>query len=797
MLNVSKDFHLAFADSEREIFINIFIKDKLYQKENIKNFEYSTGAFGGEAFQIGSTQSATIKITFTEIIEGLKELDEVKVELGIKIRGTGSPTNVKDVSRVGYARVGKAHLITYVPDKYEFVPLGIFYISNRVDPNRNENTTTIEARDGFLFLEGTYDSQLAYPTKVSDVALEIANLSGSIIDEESFSHLSKYVINKPEGYTYRQAIGLIGQFEAGFVCFDRYGNLAIRKLADPKFSITPDLYFLNGLTKNELLYQPKGISCKVIKKKDESSNETTTLTAGLTSGPQINIENNIMTQSLLQMIYEKIKDLNFYPINLEWRGNPALEVGDWVTLIDRKGNKFKSPILGYTISFDGGIKSVISADTKSASANVVAYKGPLQQKLEEIDYRIDAAGKNNVYDGPEEPKYPKEGDLWFKPNGPDTEIWIYRDGKWVMQTSTALDEDIKEKIENSTPSDEIVKTINLSQEMDGKEWLKITGAKIWLTNQTKIDDAIITHSMIGSVDAGTIKVGTLDAGKIRVVNLDANSISSGTLRSINIAGVTIIGSTVTSENGTNKITMGSGTIKNFLDDKLFSEMAGGAFRLYKSNGVNTLGGLYRTREKSTGREYLNISAYPETDLWLGRYDSSLNAHVGSIRINGNTGQVSLYNTIFGEDINGNNKAIKNIWITGLKVPNDSPINFYSSLNMNGYSILNQSDIRLKENIVNTQIDGIEETRKLNFVEFQRKQNYKSTNPVEQPSKKKELGLIAQFTPFLSVQDESNHYLNLDVNKQIMLNSLTNKQIIEYLDSQEERIKKIEHILGER
>ncbi|BDQ49405.1 hypothetical protein EfsSVR2281_12160 [Enterococcus faecalis] len=143
-------------------------------------------------------------------------------------------------------------------------------------------------------------------------------------------------------------------------------------------------------------------------------------------------------------------------------------------------------------------------------------------------------------------KNPKEGDLWFKPNGPDTEIWIYRDGKWVMQTSTALDEDIKEKIENSTPSDEIVKTINLSQEMDGKEWLKITGAKIWLTDQTKIDDAIITHGMIGSVDAGTIKVGTLDAGKIRVVNLDASAISTGTLTAINIEGVRIKSATITS-----------------------------------------------------------------------------------------------------------------------------------------------------------------------------------------------------------------------------------------------------------
>lgn len=534
MLNVSKDFHLAFADSEREIFVKIYIKNKLYQKENIKNFEYSTGAFGGETFQIGSIQSATIKITFTEIIEGLKELDKVRVELGIKIRGTGAPENINNVSRIGHAKVGKAHLITHVPDKYEFVPLGIFYISNRVDPNRNENTTTIEARDGFLFLEGTYNSQLAYPTKVSDVALEIANLSGSIIDEESFSHLSKYVINKPEGYTYRQAIGLIGQFEAGFVCFDRYGNLAIRKLADPKFSITPDLYFLNGLTKNELLYQPKGISCKVIKKKDESSNETTTLTAGLTSGPQINIENNIMTQSLLQMIYEKIKDLNFYPINLEWRGNPALEVGDWVTLIDRKGNKFKSPILGYAISFDGGIKSVISADTKSASANVVTFKGPLQQKLEEIEYRIDAAGKNNVYDGNEEPKYPKEGDIWFKKNGPDDEIWVYTQTslgqfEWIMTTSTRMADEIKEKIENATPSEEIIKTINLSDEMDGKEWLKIKGAKLWLTKETKIDNAIITSAMIASVDAGSIRTGTLDASYVKVINLTGQSLAAGTI----------------------------------------------------------------------------------------------------------------------------------------------------------------------------------------------------------------------------------------------------------------------------
>lgn len=476
------------------------------------------------------------------------------------------PSNINHVSKVDRAKVGRARLVSYVPDRYEFVPLGTFYISGRVDPDRNEKTTTVEARDGFIFLEDKYESELKYPTKLADIALEIANKSGSIIDPVSFNHLSNYTINKFEGYTYRQAIGLVGQFEGGFVCFDREGRLSIRKLADPNFKIEPNEYFLKGLVKSELLYQPRGITCKVVNQTNESSNETVILQSGSTNGAQISLENNAMTQILLDDVFQKIRYINFYPISLKWRGNPALEVGDWVTMTDREGNKFKSPVLNYTMSFDGGFSSTISADTKAYSANVSSFKGPLQQKLDDIDYRIDAAGKNNVYEGTEEPTNPKEGDIWFKKNGPDDEIWVYKQTapgvfEWVMTTSTALEESIKEQIENSTPKDEIVKTINLSDEMDGKEWLKIKGAKLWLTNETKIDKAIITSAMIGSVDAGTISVGTLDASKIRVVNLDASSISTGTLNAITIKGATITGSKITSTGTDYNMTLDNGAIR--------------------------------------------------------------------------------------------------------------------------------------------------------------------------------------------------------------------------------------------
>ena len=63
------------------------------------------------------------------------------------------------------------------------------------------------------------------------------------------------------------------------------------------------------------MYQPKGISCKVVTPKGESSNETNVLQAGSTAGAQISIENNVMTQPLLNLIFQQVKGINYYPIN--------------------------------------------------------------------------------------------------------------------------------------------------------------------------------------------------------------------------------------------------------------------------------------------------------------------------------------------------------------------------------------------------------------------------------------------------------------------------------------------------
>ncbi|EKF51711.1 phage tail spike protein [Lactococcus garvieae] len=124
-----------------------------------------------------------------------------------------------------------------------------------------------------------------------------------------------------------------------------------------------------------------------------------------------------------------------------------------------------------------------------------------------------------------------------------------------------------------------------------------------------------------------------------------------------------------------------------------------------------------------------------------------------------------------------------------KITGNKGADLYGQLNMNGHSIINQSDIRLKENITVPTISGITETKRIQMAEFEYRQFYDKQDPEKQRPKERQFGVIAQSTPFLSkIQNEKeNHYLSVDLNKQINLNTLTNQELIEKVECLENRL----------
>lgn len=417
MLVTTNDVIAAWLSPSRQLSIRVKMNNVTYGSEDITSLSFDSGSISGEVFQIGSTYMNSIQMVFPSIIESVSEDLEVIPELGILVNG-----------------------------EYEYTKLGHFYI-DEFERNRNSNTTSITATDKMRFMEGPYTSKLTFPKPYREVALEIANLAGVEVNQASFSSLGIASIRKPVGYTYRQAIGLIAQFEGGFASFNRNGELEIRRLAPTTFEITPESYLLKGFSKNEVSYRIGGITVRT------GEEETDVISIGSTNGSQVALENKVMTKSLLSQIWDQVKALNYYPYELKWRGCPLLEAGDWIYITAKDGTQYSVPNLSYSITFNGGMSAESKASTSSSSQATYKYRGPLSQRIDYLDSILSSNNWNSNYYDSTEPANPKEGDIWFKPNGQDVEIWIFRnvDGtlKWVMEITSAGDPELIAAIEEA------------------------------------------------------------------------------------------------------------------------------------------------------------------------------------------------------------------------------------------------------------------------------------------------------------------------------------------------------------
>ncbi|MGA3356655.1 phage head spike fiber domain-containing protein [Lactiplantibacillus pentosus] len=420
----------AWKATERTLDAVVTINKIDYKTTDIASISYDAGGYTGDTFGIGSNYENSVTIKFAHLIEGLKPGMTVWPKIGIK-----------------------------TSNGYEYSSLGLFIVSDDIQMDRNNDETTIKAYDQMCLLEGTYTSKLTYPAKMTSVIAEIANLAGVLLNTTDISRLPVQV-NLPSaitGQTYRNAIGMIAQFYAGFATFDRDGKLTIRTITEPDYTLDPSQYEQGGLTKNEAPYKIGGIQCEVTTTTTDSTGQSTettnTLQVGATSGSQIKLTNNLMTMDRLTSIWQQLQSLTFYPFSLNWFGNPAIEAGDWLTLQDTKGNKFNVPNNGYTMTFDGSLSAVSKADQTSTSSSSYAWRGELSQYVADLGGRQGASG-NYIYgtDTTEPPYGAKFNDIWYKQNGNKVELWTYErqadgTGKWVLTVSDATGEEVKAKVD--------------------------------------------------------------------------------------------------------------------------------------------------------------------------------------------------------------------------------------------------------------------------------------------------------------------------------------------------------------
>ena len=487
MYKQSNEAKLAYQSAERTLDIVVNVNGVDYKATDIEQFDYDSGGYTGDTFSIGSTYENNITVKFIHLVEGLKRGMIVKPKIGIKL-----PSGT-----------------------FEYTPLGVFIIADEIQMDRNNNSTTIKAYDKFVVMEGHYVSKLTYPANAVDIITEIAQMCKVDVNTNDLAHLPTIKVSKAiTKQSYRTAIGWIAQLYVGFASFDRDGKLTIRRVAEPNYTIEPSEYEQQGLVKNEAPYIIGGISCNVTVVETTNNGETSETThkihSGSVNGSQIELTNDIMTQELLDSIWNSLKTVTFYPFSLNWFGNPAIEAGDWLSLKDMKGNVFVVPNNGYTISFNGGLSSTSKADQNATDSSTVKYTGELTRAIENYSRR-QAPDGTNIYTDVKEPTDAKFNDVWFKPNGNSTELWIFErqsdgTGKWVKQPVNGeveqkindalkdfdeLDKSFKENANTQSATNELMKSRidsisnqipNLSDEIS-----RVNGSVTSLKTQTDKD----------------------------------------------------------------------------------------------------------------------------------------------------------------------------------------------------------------------------------------------------------------------------------------------------------------------
>ncbi|WP_052447240.1 tail fiber protein [Clostridium polynesiense] len=337
MYNVTQGFLNAIKTANRQFQTSVTVRDIIFGDSKIVEWSLEENVNPSDSIMLGSVAASKFEITLldvpnTLILEGAVVTPKIRLLVGTT---------------------------------YEEVPLGIFTVD---EITKEKGTVKLTCFDNMIKLEKAYFSNLAYPASINSVAQEICSKAGVQLE----TTLPNTVVNKIEGYTYREAISFIASFLGGFARFNRVGKLVIISYAASNLEVTGDNYF--NLNTAEKAFTIGRLACQV---------GENILSVGA-SGNEVKFENPIMTQAQLNSIYNTLKTLSYMPYSMDWQGNPALMAGDKIAITDIKGNTYNTLLMKQKLTYRGGLKSSASAVGKTEQAQEFNSGGSIKNKVDRL-----------------------------------------------------------------------------------------------------------------------------------------------------------------------------------------------------------------------------------------------------------------------------------------------------------------------------------------------------------------------------------------------------------------------------
>lgn len=250
----------------------------------------------------------------------------------------------------------------------QFVPKGKFYIPADGVEQSGKLWLTITGYDRMAGLTADYVPTITFPATPAQVLTDVCTQAGVTLPTVELPDIQ---IAAAYTGTLREQIGWLAGLIGCNAKFDATGNLVFCWYADSGLTLGWDVQHMNGLeltadgafTINSLL----------------TGTEDNPISVG--SGAGIVATNPYMTEEVAADVFAKISGKQFMPCKLKWRGNPAVEAGDSVTVTGLDSKALTVYVMEQQLTMKGGM----SAETTCYGAEDAEYaiKSPTERKFQQ------------------------------------------------------------------------------------------------------------------------------------------------------------------------------------------------------------------------------------------------------------------------------------------------------------------------------------------------------------------------------------------------------------------------------
>ena len=250
----------------------------------------------------------------------------------------------------------------------QFVPKGKFYIPSDGVEKTGDLWLTITGYDRMAGLTAEYVPTVPFPATPTQMLVDVCTQAHVTAPSVTMPDIQ---IAAPYSGSLRQQLGWLAGLIGCNAKFDATGNLVFCWYADNGLTLGWDVQYMDGLeltadgafTINSLL----------------TGTEENPISVG--TGLGITSTNPYMTAEQATVVLAQISGKSLMPCKLKWRGNPAVEAGDSVTVTGRDGKALTVYVMEQRMTIKGGMSADITCyGTDDAD---YAVESPTQKKVQQ------------------------------------------------------------------------------------------------------------------------------------------------------------------------------------------------------------------------------------------------------------------------------------------------------------------------------------------------------------------------------------------------------------------------------